>query len=153
MGAFFLYALLALAAPGADGHRWDAYANPRYGTHLLYPADLFGRGVESDNGDGVTMRAADGATLAIFGANNINNDTPRRYVQGLIAGDRRYARLSYQFVRPDFAVLSGISGGRLFYERYAFARGGTIHAFVLEYPMAQRARYDGLVARMSASLR
>jgi len=152
MGAILLYALLALAGPGGDSHQWGSYANPRYGTRLAYPADLFGHAVGSDNGDGVTMRSADGATLAVFGANNVNDDSPARYVQGLVAGDR-YARLSYRLVRPRFAILSGRSGGRVFYERYAFTRGGTIHAFVLEYPVAMRARYDGLVARMSASLR
>lgn len=153
MGAMVLCALLALAGPGGDGHRWYSYENARYGTRLAYPADLFGRGVGSPNGDGVTMRAADGATLAVFGANNVNDDTPARYVEGLVGDGPRYARLSYRLVRPGFAILSGVSGGRVFYERYAFARGGTIHAFVLEYPVAARARYDGLVARMSASLR
>ena len=68
MGAILLYALLALTGPGGDGHRWGSYENPRYGTRLAYPADLFGRGVKSANGDGVTLRAADGATLAIFPA-------------------------------------------------------------------------------------
>jgi hypothetical protein len=154
MGAILLYALLALAAPVADGHRWGSYDNPRYGTQLAYPTDLFGRSVGSANGDGVTMRAADGATLVVFGGNNANDDTPARYVEVLIGGDpQRYARLSYRLVRPGFSILSGVSGGRVFYERYAFVRGGAIHAFVLEYPLAARARYDGLVARMSASLR
>jgi hypothetical protein len=153
MGTILLYVLLALAGPGGDAHRWESYVNPRYGTRLAYPADLFGRGVESDNGDGVTMRSADGATLAVFGANNVNDETPAQYVQSLVGGGRRYARLSYRLVRPGFAVLSGISGGRIYYERYIFARGRAIHAFVLEYPLARRARYDGLVARMSASLR
>ena len=153
MGPILLYALLALAGPGGDGHRWGSYENPRFGTRLAYPADMFGHGVESANGDGVTMRAADGATLAVFGANNVNDDTPARYVEGLVGDGHRYARLSYRLVRPGFAVLSGTTGGRVFYERYAFARGGTIHAFVLEYPSAARARYEGLVARMSASLR
>jgi hypothetical protein len=153
MGAILFYVLLALTGPAGDGHRWGSYENPRYGTQLAYPADLFGRGVESANGDGITLRAVDGATLAVFGANNVNDDTPARYVEGLVGDGHRYARLSYRLVRPGFAVLSGVSGGRVFYERYAFARGGAIHAFVLEYPLATRARYDGLVARMSASLR
>jgi len=153
MGPILLYTLLALAGPSGDAHRWASYANPRFGTRLAYPADLFGRGVESDNGDGVTMRSPDGATLAVFGANNVDDDTPSQYVRSLIGGSGRYAHLTYRLVRPGIAVLSGVSGGRVYYERYRFARDGTIHAFVLEYPLARRARYDGLVARMSASLR
>jgi hypothetical protein len=153
MGTILFYALLALAGPVGDAHRWESYVNPRYGARLAYPADLFGRGVESDNGDGATMRSADGATLAVFGANNVAEDTPAQYVRGLIGRGRRYARLSYRLVRPGFAVLSGVSGGRAYYERYLFAPGGAIHAFVLEYPLTRRNRYDGLVARMSASLR
>jgi len=150
MAILLLYALLAAAQP-APAHQWNVYQNARFGTLLAYPGDLFRARTESANGDGITLRAADGATLAIFGSNNVENASPAAYVQGLI-GDPRYRQLSYRIVRANFAVLSGSVGNRLFYERYAFDPSGLVHGFVLEYPAAARARYDPVVPRLSASL-
>ena len=150
MFSLLLSTLLAAAQP-MPAHRWNVYQNARFGTVLTYPGDLFRSRAESDNGDGITLRAADGATLAIFGSNNVAGAGPAAYVQDLL-GDPRYRRLSYRLVRPDFAVLSGGVGNRLFYERYGFDRAGLVHGFVLEYPAADRALYDPIVARLSASL-
>ena len=153
MGTFLLKALLVLAAMApADAHRWTLYMNPRFGTRLLYPADMFGRGVESDNGDGITLRAPDGASLAIFGRWNIDRESPAGFVRTL-TGSPEYRELRYRLVRPGFAVLSGNRGSRIFYERYVFAgRDGAVHGFVLEYPAARRASWDSVAARLSASL-
>lgn len=153
MGTFLLKALLILAALSpAEAHRWTLYMNPRFGTRLLYPADMFGRGTESDNGDGITLRAPDGASLAIFGRWHIDEESPAQFVRTL-TGTSEYRQVRYRLVRPDFAVLSGERGDRIYYERYAFAgRAGAVHGFVLEYPAAHRARWDAIVARLSASL-
>ena len=153
MSTFLLKALLVLAAYSpADAHRWTPYQNARFGTRLVYPADMFGRGVESDNGDGITLRAADGASLAIFGKWNIDRQSPAQYVRWL-ASLPEYRQVRYRLVRPGFAVVSGLRGSRIYYERYAFTGpDGAIHGFALEYPAARRARYEPIIARMSASL-
>ena len=151
MGTILLKALLMLAALApAESHRWTLYMNARFGTRLLYPADMFGRGVESDNGDGISLRAADGGTLAIFGQWNIDEESPARF-ERRVAQAPAYRQLDYRLVRGNFVVLSGFRGNRVYYERYAFANGA-IHAFVLEYPASRRARYAPVIGRMSASL-
>ena len=153
MASILIYALLAIAQP-AGAQDWNRYENARYGTVLSYPAGYFAQRTESANGDGVTLTSRDGATLRIFGTSNAGRAGPAAYVDALARGDARYRHLSYRVVRPGFAVLSGSDGGRLFYERYAFGnRSGAIHAFVLDYPAAARARYDPIIPRLSASLR
>jgi hypothetical protein len=153
MGTILFKALLMLAALApAPAHRWTLYANARFGTRLLYPADMFGRGVEPDNGDGISFRAADGGTLAIFGRWNVERESPDQFAQRVTPAPA-YRQLDYRLVRPTFVILSGFRGNRVYYERYAFSgRDGAIHAFVLEYPAARRARYEPIIARMSASL-
>lgn len=153
MGTFLLKALLVLAAAApAELHRWTLYLNPRFGTRLLYPADMFSPGTESDNGDGITLRALDGASLAIFGRWNIDEESPAQFVRTLTSTPD-YRQVRYRLVRPGFAVLSGERGNRIFYERYVFGgRAGAVHGFVLEYPAAHRARWDPVVPRLSASL-
>jgi hypothetical protein len=145
-----LIALLA-AAPAEPGLQWRVYYNARYGTGLAYPADLFGARTESDNGDGVRFRAADGATLAVFGTHS--DATPDAYVAGIVTGNPHYRNLSYRVVRANFAVLSGRDGNRLYYERYAFGEpAGVVQAFVLDYPASARIRYAAIIPHMSASL-
>ncbi len=153
MGTILFKALLMLAALAPTGaHRWTLYLNARFGTRLLYPADLFGRGVESDNGDGISLRSADGATLAIFGQWNSERETPAQFAARVTPAPA-YRQLDYRLVRPSFVILSGFRGNRVYYERYAFGgRDRAIHAFVLEYPAARRARYEPIIARMSTSL-
>jgi hypothetical protein len=153
MGTILFKALLMLAALApADAHRWTLYLNARFGTRLLYPADLFGRGVESDNGDGISLRAVDGATLAIFGQWNAERESSAQFAARVTQAPA-YRGIAYRLVRPTFVVLSGFRGTRAYYERYAFGgRDGAIHAFVLEYPSARRSRYEPIIPRMSASL-
>ena len=153
MGTVLFKALLMLAAIApATTHRWTLYLNARFGTRLLYPADLFGRGVESENGDGISLRAADGGTLAIFGQSNIDRESPTQFEQR-VAQAPAYRQLDYHLVRADFVILSGFRGNRLYYERYGFdGQNGAIHTVVLEYPAARRGRYEPIIARMSASL-
>jgi hypothetical protein len=153
MGMILFKALLMLAALApAEGHRWTLYANARFGTRLLYPADLFGRGSLSDNGDGISFDAADGATLVIFGQSNLERETPAQFFERVTQAPL-YRELDYHLVRPTFVVLSGFRRNRSYYERYAFdGRNGVIHTFVLEYPTARRARYEPIIAHMSASL-
>jgi hypothetical protein len=135
-------------------HRWLRYANARFGTVAEYPVDLFTRAQHSDNGDGVRWSARDGATLAVWGSWNALEHTPVSYAEFLRRSDRaRYARLSYRLVRPKLLILSGSTGERVLYERYAFGdRSGAIHALVLEYPLARQATYRPLVSRISRSL-
>lgn len=136
----------------AERHSWTIYQNARFGTRLAYPGDIFGRGRQSDNGDGITMRSADGATLAIFGQWNIDDLTPAAYLARLVR-EPRYGRIAYRLVRPNLLIVSGTRGPRIYYERYAFeGSGGALHAFVLEYPASAQPRYGPIISRMSASL-
>ncbi len=133
-------------------HDWTIYQNARFGTRFAYPADIFGQGRQSDNGDGITLRSLDGATLAIFGQWNIDDLRPAAWLSRL-AREPRYRRIAYRLVRPNLVIASGRTRSRIFYERYAFeGPGGAIHAFVLEYPASAQTRYGPIISRMSASL-
>lgn len=56
----FLVLLLVLAPAASAQTRWATYANARFGTTADYPADLFSRDPEPENGDGVRLHTADG---------------------------------------------------------------------------------------------
>ena len=88
LGGFAVAVMVGLiavsrAAPALD--RWTTYANPRFGTIADYPADLLTvQDAPPENGDGASFRTADGrAHLSIYGAYNVENDTPQSYVANI----------------------------------------------------------------------
>ena len=106
---------------------------------------------ESDNGDGITLTAADGARLAVYGTNNVNGFTPRQWLDDAAASEE--GTVTYRRSGANFAVMSGTRGNRIFYERALFGdRSGVVHAYVLEYPRRLQGRYGPIIARLSSSL-
>ncbi len=149
-----LFLAIALCAAGvaAAQQRWATYANPRFGTTADYPADLF---VQRDpppaNGDGQAFRTRDGrARLAVWGAYNVQDDTPQSYLQSYAPSG-----ITYRQVTSRHFVVSGTHEGEIFYERCNFSAGrdGVINCFELTYPAADKAAMDRIVTRLSQSLR
>ena len=148
-----LVLLLALNATAPAQTRWATYANARFGTTADYPADLFTkRDPPPENGDGVRMHTADGrATLTIHGGYNVENDTPKSYFERLV--DK--TGVTYKKITKTYYAASGTRGGDIFYERCNFRPGdrATVDCFEITYPASEKARWDGIVTRISKSLR
>jgi hypothetical protein len=110
--------LLALSGMSLAKEHWATYANPRFGTETDYPADLFTvQDPPPENGDGATFRTADGrGQLAIYGAYNVENDTPASYV----AKSYEFKTATYKRVTAEFYVVSEASGADIYYDRATF---------------------------------
>ncbi|MER9055238.1 hypothetical protein [Mesorhizobium sp. M0910] len=50
-------------------------------------------------------------------------------------------------------MLSGITGGNIFYERRLFGKDGVIRTVWIDYPPALKSKYDPLVGAIAGSLR
>ncbi len=141
----------ASAASGPEG--WTVYTNARFGTTIDYPAGIFSkREPPPANGDGRTFRSADGrARLSVYGAHNVENDTPQSYVRKYVDPQG----ISFRRVTPDFFAVSGVSEGAIFYQRCNFAPppGDTLYCFRLTYPRDRKSAWDPIVGRLSQSLR
>jgi hypothetical protein len=143
---------LCLLTAIAAAQDWSTYSNPRFGTSAEYPANEFRPLPPPENGDGQSFAAADGATLSIFGAHNIDNDTPSSYEQMIRGGrNRDYANVTYRAAGADWLVLSGYRDDSVFYEKYIFA-DGLIHGLTIVYPRSAKAHYDPIAARAARSL-
>src|ERR1043165_3920540 len=137
----------AAAQPGA----WTTFRNDS-GTTVPFPANLFtvrgGEGVPR----GEVFTSADGrARLHIFALANERNETPAQFINRVIVDDRR--KLTYERVARDFFVFSAPEGDRILYQRCNFARDRMIHCAALRYPRTEKQGFDGIVTRMSLSLR
>jgi len=138
----------------AQAENWRTYANPRFGTRADYPAHLFtNRAPPPANGDGQTFTTADGkAKLSIYGSLNATEETPRSYVENFI---RPEGELAYELIRDTYFVASAERSSRIHYMRCNFAKGdpGIIRCFAIEYPAADKQRWDAIVKRIASSLR
>lgn len=129
------------------------YVNERFGTSVTFPEDIFSSHMEPPaNGDGMTFLSDDGASLAIYGANNALEATPQSMIEEAKARSEDGYELTYSKAGKDWVVLSGYEEGLIFYQRMEFGADDVIHAFLLKYPPSQKARYDPLVGSIAGSL-
>jgi hypothetical protein len=140
---------LAHPALGQPAHLdWQQHVDGR-GTTVVYPAAVFSQIVER-NENGVKWSRPDGrATLAVSANSNERRETPRAFLRRKFPD--RQSILSYDRVTPTFFAVSARMNDRIFYTRCNFA--SAVHCIELEYPAAEKRQWDGVVTRISRSLR
>ncbi|MFK0688074.1 hypothetical protein ACFX5Q_07700 [Mesorhizobium sp. IMUNJ 23033] len=137
----------AIAAP-------FTYTNARFGTVCTFPDEIFTLPQpEPENGDGQQWLSADGASLICSGILNIDDDTPKSFVAAEKASKEPSYKITYSKSGKDWAVLSGIKGEAIFYERRLFGKDGVIRTVWIDYPPALKSKYDPLVGAIAGSLK
>ena len=149
---------LAIAASGfligAANAKPSTYVNERFGTVCTFPDEIFtDRQPDPENGDGQVWLSADGASLTCSGILNVDDDTPKGFVADEKASKEPGYSVTYSKVGKNWAVLSGMKDGKIFYERRLFGRDGVIRTVWIDYPPALKAKYDPLVGAIAGSLK
>lgn len=138
---------MAVAAP-------LTYTNERFDTVCTFPDEIFTlRQPEPDNGDGQQWLTADGASLICSDILNIDDETPTAFVSAERGSKEPGYKITYSKTGKDWAVLSGIKGENIFYERRLFGKDGVIRTVWIDYPPALKSKYDPLVGAIAGSLR
>jgi hypothetical protein len=142
---------LALAGPSA----WQDYRNDRFGYEVSYPADLLVPQPEAENGDGRHFTARRGHADVAVWAGYANGETLA------VAADEAEqtcvgAHAGYKVIRaakrPPFMALSCTApDGQVFYAK-AYACEDVLTQLQFTYPAAEKATWDPVVTKMSASL-
>jgi hypothetical protein len=139
----------------AGALEWRTFFVPNLGTRVEYPAGIFSvsKG-EPEIGTGEQFSTADGrAQLSIYSRPNVAGETPSAYLQHNL----RYPRsaIAYERVTRSFFAISTETDNTIYYSRCNFSwnAGGAIHCFDLMYPQTEKKEWDGLVTRISRSLR
>jgi hypothetical protein len=152
LALIFAIGICASNDAAAAQEKWATYMNPRFGTTADYPASIFTvRDPPPENGDGQSFHSSDDhAQLSIYGAYNVDGDTPRSYLEKNADQD-----VSYRRTTARYFVMSGTRKDQLFYERCNFHEGKNdiIDCFTVTYPAAEKAIWDPIVTRLSKSLR
>ncbi|CDX17886.1 conserved exported hypothetical protein [Mesorhizobium sp. ORS 3324] len=151
--AIALSSLLAIVAATAVAKPFT-YVNARFGTACTFPDEIFSdRLPEPENGDGQEWLSPDGASLICSGIYNVDNDTPKSFVAGEKANTGPGYKITYSKTGKNWAVLSGVKGDKVFYERRLFGKDDVIRSVWIEYPSSLKAKYDPLTGAIASSLR
>ncbi|TIP22753.1 MAG: hypothetical protein E5X90_15165, partial [Mesorhizobium sp.] len=135
------FSLLTIATTAAIAKPFT-YVNARFGTSCTFPDEIFSdRLPEPENGDGQQWSAPDGASLTCSGIYNIDNDTPKGFVADEKANTGPGYKITYSKSGKNWAVVSGIKGDKVFYERRLFGKDGVIRTVWIEYPSSLKAKY------------
>jgi hypothetical protein len=141
----------AVCTSGASAQpvRWTTYTIAKTGTTVAFPASIFTEEAGRPDGEGQRFRTADGrADLTIQAAPNVSNDTPAAF----LAKKHPPSRIQYERVTSRFFVVSSYKGDKVFYDRCNFS-GRMVHCVRINYPASEERDWDGIVTRISLSLR
>lgn len=139
------------AEPADSGFPMITYENARFGFALPYP-DIFEAPVESENGDGITLKSADGTVeLLIWAGNNLEP------VDG--AALLEQTKESIAHIQSDWSAdrLYGVTfeGGDadpiLFVECGYAGDVASVH-FRISFPAADEATYTAVIDQMTSAL-
>jgi hypothetical protein len=142
---------------GGTGHGlgWQTFQVKDFGTTVDYPATIFSEPAgKAEKGTGQRFNSADGrSTLTIYALENADGDTPASYLRKNLRMPR--SALDYERVTRSFFAISTEGQGTVLYSRCNFTSGdgGTVHCIDLVYPQDVARAWDGIVTRISRSLR
>ena len=145
-----LSAVLATPAAAANNPGWKRYAIPESGMTVDVPTGIFDRDAgAAEGGPGRKFVTADGrATMTVQTVANARDQSPAAF----LAAKSPPPGIVYRRVTKRFFVVSSFRDNMIWYNRCNFA-GGSANCVLINYPAREKARWDGIVTRISRSLR
>lgn len=133
---------------------YNTYSNARFDYSISYPAKLLIPQGEAENGDGQKFLSKDGRTeMLVYGSNNALDQTLRQaYQEEISTAQHPTRKVTYQLLRADWFVVSGVEQGRVFYQK-TFLRRGVFKTFRIEYDESQRGTFDPVTAAIARSFK
>ena len=130
---------------------WRPYVDERTGTRVDFPSALFSvDGGATERGIGRVFESDDGrAKFSAYALENEEGDTPRTYLRKFLKVNP--STIDYRRVTDRFFAVSGVRGGEVYYSRCNFY--GAMHCIYISYPQRELRAWDGIVTRISLSLR
>jgi hypothetical protein len=132
-------------------HSWNRYTDAR-GTSIEYPADLFSTPERAETGHAFITR--DGrARIHMYSMPNPKALAPAEFMRQHFPANRSV--LTYDRVSRNFFAISTRLNGMIVYMRCNFsgASGGALHCVDIRYPEREKRAWDGIVTRISHSVR
>jgi hypothetical protein len=147
LAATLLCLLAGLAS--AQAADWQRYVVPETGAAVDIPRDIFSEEAnKTEAGHGTRFLTADHrANLTVHSERNDAGDTPATF----LARKNPPSGIVYRRVTSTYFVVSSFRNGLIWYDRCNFA-GRIVTCVLINYPAAEKRRWDAVVTRISNSL-
>lgn len=142
---------LLSTATAAQAGGWQTYRNDRFGATADIPAG-WRMGEAPENDDGRVFTSPDGrTTITVSGIFVV---LPRFQEIEILTKPNAGETVDYTRQGRNWVVVSGRKGDRIFYKRSLLSCGGAVwNTVYLDYPAAEKAAFDPIVAHVAGSLR
>ena len=149
IAAFVVFAFIPTFAI-AQSTEWRRYTIASTGASVDMPVSIFTSDAgPPENGTGRRFFTEDRrADLTVQSIPNPANDSPAAF----LARMRPPAGITYKRITSDFFVVSSTRGDRIWYNRCNRGRGA-MNCVLINYPAAEKRRWDDVVTRISRTLR
>jgi hypothetical protein len=133
----------------AQQNDWQRYVVAESGANLDLPKAIFSNEAgKPETGYGARFLTSDGrANLTVQSVPNEANETPATF----LVRKHPPRDIVYRRVTANFFVVSSFRNGLIWYDRCNFA-GRFITCVLINYPAAEKKRWDSIVTRISNSL-
>ncbi len=146
--AAVVIALGAASVLPAKADSWTTYHIPEAGTSVDIPSSIFTEQAGKPDGYGQQFRTSDGsADLTVQAVPRTQGISPAAF----LAAKQPPPGIVYKRITPGFFVVSSIRRDKIWYDRCNFSRR-YVHCVLINYPAAEKRRWDEVVTRISHSL-
>lgn len=155
--SFTFIAIVLICSATIGQTNYETYSNARFEYALKYPSDIFTPQEEAQNGDGRAFLSKDGtAKVLVWGQYNALFKTLKTAYSDDLKSRKK--GVSYKALLKDGYVISGTSGGKIFYQKTILKGkdgdgGAVIGTFQIEYRFSDKAKFDPIVRKMAASFK
>jgi hypothetical protein len=141
--------LFLTSATAAEPVEWQRYVVPETGASVDVPATIFTKDAgRPETGYGRRFLTSDGrANLTVQSMANDADDSPAAF----LARKNPPRDIVYKRVTSRFFVVSSFRNDKIWYNRCNFA-GRFINCILINYPAAEKRRWDSVVTRISNTL-
>lgn len=145
-----LFVGLTVSTPPALSQEWQRFVIPSTATSVEMPASIFTEQTElQDGGVGRRFFTSDrSADLTVQSIENPSELSPSQF----LAQRKPPPGIQYRRVTPSFFVVSSTRNDRIWYNRCNRSTR-RLHCVLINYPAAEERQWDGIVTRISLSLR
>ncbi len=133
---------------------YRTYHNARFEYSIAYPVNILIPQGESANGDGQRFLSKDGRTeMLVYGSYNSLDQTLRAVLEQETSSTEHPNRvITYQVLRANWFVVSGLENGRVFYQK-TMLRNETFKTFRIEYDESRKRTFDPITATIARSFK
>ena len=149
-----ILALIMFGALTSFAQKYEKYTNHRYFFSIEYPSDIVKIQPPVFNGDGRTFLSKDGSVeLRSWANHNVMLHSVEEEARS-IEEELKGIPIAYKKISDSWFVLSWVDADKVHYRKtlyHKFKNADVFFTFTIEYPRAQKPKFDAIVRRIEKS--